>query len=274
MSDLSGSERRKLEKLLGMEGGYVLNFSDRTFGDFFDEYRVEIDNEQYKTGGTSKANRMRTFWTVANNHVLGRVIEGLIDYANEEQCFGDSNPLLIANCQNIARRLLSDQPVAELDALTAISDDYDFEIVANHVREAIEKNQPEAALDRLHTFVNKFVRITSERYNIDITVDKPLNSIFGEYVKKLREEGHLESAMTDRILRTSISVLEAFNDVRNNRSLAHDNPILNYEESLLIFNHVAASIRFIKKLEANIKIKAAATLGKTQHSNSGDCIPF
>lgn len=274
MSDLSGSERRKLEKLLGMGSGYVLNFSDRTFGDFFDEYRVEIDNEQYKTGGTSKANRMRTFWTMANNHVLGRVIEGLIDYANEEQCFGDSNPLLVANCQNIARRLLSDQPVAELDALTAISDDYDFEIVADHVREAIDKNQPEAALDRLHTFVNKFVRISCERYNIDITVDKPLNSIFGEYVKKLREEGHLESAMTDRILRASISVLEAFNDVRNNKSLAHDNPILNYEESLLIFNHVAASIRFIKKLEASIKIKAATALDKTKNTKNDDFIPF
>lgn len=274
MSDLSGSERRKLEKLLGMESGYVLNFSDRTFGDFFDDYKVQIEDEQHKTGGTSKANRMRTFWKIADNYVVGRVIEGLITYANEEQCFGDSSSLLIANCQNIAKRLLSTQPVAELDALTAISDDYDFEIVAEHVREAIDKNQPEAALDRLHTFVNKFVRITSERYNIDITIDKPLNSIFGKYVKELREDGHLESAMTDRILKSSISVLEAFNDVRNNRSLAHDNPILNYEESLLIFNHVAASIRFIKKLEASIKTKAAVALDKTKDTKNDDFIPF
>jgi hypothetical protein len=88
--------------------------------------------------------------------------------------------------------------------------------------------------------------------------DKPLHSVFGEYVRTLREGGHLESAMTERILKSSISVLEAFNDVRNNRSLAHDNPILNYEESLLIFNHVAASIRFMRSLEANIKAKAAA----------------
>lgn len=71
MSDLSGSERRKLEKLLGMGGGYVLNFSDRTFGDFFDEYRVEIDAERYKARGTSKANRMRTFWDVDGNHGVG-----------------------------------------------------------------------------------------------------------------------------------------------------------------------------------------------------------
>lgn len=47
MGDLSGSDRRRLEKLFGMGGGYVLNFSERTFGDFFDEYRVEIDAERY-----------------------------------------------------------------------------------------------------------------------------------------------------------------------------------------------------------------------------------
>lgn len=56
MSDLTGNERRKLEKLLGMSSGYILNFSDRTIGDFFDEYRVEIDAERYKAPGTSRVN--------------------------------------------------------------------------------------------------------------------------------------------------------------------------------------------------------------------------
>jgi hypothetical protein len=77
--------------------------------------------------------------------------------------------------------------------------------------------------------------------------------MFGEYIKALRKGGYLESEMTERILKSSISVLEAFNDVRNNKSLAHDNPTLNYEESLLIFNHIAASIRFIKAVESKIE---------------------
>jgi|GEM_PF-5274419 len=59
--------------------------------------------------------------------------------------------------------------------------------------------------------------------------------------------------MTEHILRSSISVLEAFSGVRNNKSAAHDNPILNDEESLLLFNHVASSIRFIKSIEARTK---------------------
>ena len=36
MSDLSSIEKRKLERLLGMGSGYVLNFSDRTFSEFFE----------------------------------------------------------------------------------------------------------------------------------------------------------------------------------------------------------------------------------------------
>ena len=72
----------------------------------------------------------------------------------------------------------------------------------------------------------------------------------------------------------SISVLEAFNDVRNNKSLAHDNPILNYEESLLIFNHVAASIRFIKALETKIKAQAKVAEQQAARFPWDESIPF
>lgn len=257
MSDLTALEGRKLEKLLGMADGYVLNFSDRTYRDFFIDYRIDIDAAQYRTGGDSKAKRMRTFWAIAPNHTVGRALEGLIAYGIDQNCLADSSHELINACRVIALRLLADQPVAELDSLTANSDDRDFEVVAEHVREAIEKNQPEGGLDRLHTFVIKFIRIACEPYGIEVSRDKPLHSTFGEYVKALREGGHLESKMAERILKSSISVLESFNDVRNNKSLAHDNPILNYEESLLIFNHVAASIRFIKALDLKIKAKSA-----------------
>lgn len=253
MSDISSIERRKLERLFCMGSGYVLNFSDRTFSEFFEEHtRIDIDAATYRERGTSKANRLRSFWAVEGNHVVGKVIEAMILYGQSENCLFDESGLT-DDCWKIAKRLLLDTPVAELDSLTATVDERDFETVAQHVREAIEKNQPEAALDRLHTFVIKYVRTLCEMRGIEVNRDKALHSIFGEYVKRLRDAGHLESVMTERIIKSSISVLEAFNDVRNNRSLAHDNPILNYEESLLIFNHVASSIRFIKSIEARIK---------------------
>lgn len=86
-----------------------------------------------------------------------------------------------------------------------------------------------------------------------VTREKPLHSLFGEYVECLRDGGFTESEMALRILKSSISTLVAFNDVRNNRSLAHDNPVLHYDEALLIFNHIASSVRFLRSLEDRLK---------------------
>ena len=74
-------------------------------------------------------------------------------YGQAENCLGGEPGLteLTNDCWKIASRMMRDTPVAELDALTATVDERDFETVAQHVREAIEKNEPEAALDRLQT---------------------------------------------------------------------------------------------------------------------------
>ncbi len=56
------SELRSLDDAFGMGSGYVLDFSDRTMSEWFeDELRIDIDQERYKRRGTSKANRLRTF---------------------------------------------------------------------------------------------------------------------------------------------------------------------------------------------------------------------
>ena len=75
--------------------------------------------------------------------------------------------------------------------------------------------------------------------------------------------------MTERILKSSISNLESFNSVRNEHSFAHDNPILNYDESLLIFNHVVGAIRFIQALK-----RRQATKSEEDAEVVFDDIPF
>jgi len=95
----------------------------------------------------------------------------------------------------------------------------------------------------------KYVRHLCDKHGIGYDNNKPLHSLFGEYVKHLTAKDLIKSGMTERILKSSISILEAFNDVRNNQSFAHDNPILNYDESILIFNNVSSSIKFIEAIE-------------------------
>jgi hypothetical protein len=135
--------------------------------------------------------------------------------------------------------------------------------VAKAVRDAIDRDELEAGLDRLHTFVIKYVRSLCEERGITVDRDTPLHSLFGGYVKHVRDAGHLQSEMTARILKTSISTLEAFNHVRNNQSLAHDNPILGYEEALLIFNHVSSSIRFLRSVDTAAGEREASAAAPT-----------
>jgi hypothetical protein len=246
MSSLSNVQKRKFEQLLNMGGGYVLDFSNRTFDDF----ALDSIGRHIGDASSSKANRLRGFWFKENDALVGKLMNDMLDYGAEMGLLEDN--ALSGTCRRIAENLIKGGPVAELDALTAISDERDFETVAKAVREAIEKNEPESGLDRLHTFVIKYVRTLCTQHGLTITRDKPLHSLFGEYVKRLRDDGHIESRMAELILKSSISVLEAFNDVRNNRSLAHDNSILHYDEALLIYNHVASSIGFLRGLEARL----------------------
>jgi glutamyl/glutaminyl-tRNA synthetase len=162
-------------------------------------------------------------------------------------------------------------PVPEIDAMTPNTAEKDFAVLAKSVREAIEKNEPEAGLDRLHTFVVKYMRALCQKHSIRTDRDKPLHSLVGEYVKRLKDKGHVESEMTERILKSSISTLEAFNRVRNDQSFAHDNQVLNYDESLFIFNHVTSAVRFVEALERRITLTERQNTSAAEQS---DDIPF
>ena len=83
--------------------------------------------------------------------------------------------------------------------------------------------------------------------------DEPINSLFGKYVKHLTTNKLIDSVMAEKILKFSINIIDAFNDVRNNKSFAHDNPILNYHESILIFNNISNTIKFIETIENKLQ---------------------
>jgi len=248
MSDLTNTEKRSLERLLGMESGYVLNFSNRTFDEFvMDSVGKSVYDAAYDYGSGLKANRLRGFWKVGPNHVVGKLLEDLVAYAAE--LYSPPDAALLEAGKRIAHRLLESAPVPEIAVIAPNTAARDFATLAKSVREAIEKNEPEAGLDRLHTFVVRYVKAICEKHGIATDRGKPLHALVGEYVKRLKQESCIESEMTVRILKSSISTLEAFNQVRNDHSFAHDNPILNYEESLLIYNHVTSCIRFLEAIE-------------------------
>lgn len=80
MSSLSYIEKQKLECALKMDGGFVLDFTNRTFEEFFREVvGVEIYDLCFDLNSGSKANRMRAFWQDATDEQMRLCLIGLIE---------------------------------------------------------------------------------------------------------------------------------------------------------------------------------------------------
>lgn len=263
MADLTFMEKGIIENFLGMNTGYVMDFSDRTFQEFVGEATdLDINSEKYHYASNSKANRLRAFIKVEPNYIFGKLLSSFCDYWLAKVQLGQSNWLsdesLYKECLRISDRLKQEGVVENIGAIQPNSDDKDFALLAKSIKESIEKNEPAPALDRLHTFVIKYVRQLCENHRLSHEKSEPINSLFGKYAKHLVTNKLIDSIMSEKILKFSINIIDAFNDVRNNKSFAHDNPILNYHESILIFNNISNTIKFIETIENGFRINEQA----------------
>lgn len=81
MPKITYMDMRLIDKLFEMEGGWVLNFSNKTFSEFFiDELNIEIDDPKYEKNGTSKAKRLRTFLNEVDSDTAVRTLRALWKY--------------------------------------------------------------------------------------------------------------------------------------------------------------------------------------------------
>jgi hypothetical protein len=116
MSTLKSIEKQQLERLFGMGSGYVLDFSNRTLHDFIRENAdIDIYLGKYAVNGDSKANRLRTFWNIEPDPVVGKVLAELIEYwcyLNPHPNQSDTDTL--TNCTCIVERMIG-QPLTAQD---------------------------------------------------------------------------------------------------------------------------------------------------------------
>lgn len=106
------SDRRTLEKHFQMEAGYVLNFSDRTIRAFFFEaVDRNIHDQKYTSGGTSKANKLRKFWELESDYLVGKLTLEMVEYEATLNLTPDVEAKARAEkCRHIATRLLAGGP--------------------------------------------------------------------------------------------------------------------------------------------------------------------
>ncbi len=111
MSKLRTNDKQVLEKLFQMKSGWVLNFKDRSFAEFFrDDVNIDINDRAYAYASGSKANRLRGFWQAGSDQEVALSIKRMIKYIGGQILVGelkkDEFPEdLIAAAQEVASAL-------------------------------------------------------------------------------------------------------------------------------------------------------------------------
>lgn len=251
-------DRAVFEEALGMESGYVLDFSDRTFGDFFcTEVGIDPDAAPgswlFQAYGTSKAKRLRSFIARAQPHLVARTLRALWEY-RENNMLGNAGPreekLKEVFFKNVAK-FDGHEPAIDSTGIEAFEANETLQELVAAIRRDLDALRPHAALDRLHTYcMKRFASLVIKHGGEACGEDDALHARVGKYVKALKAKRSL-TEMSERIIKSSISTFESMNDIRNNRSFAHDKETLvPMEEARFIYDSVTALLRFLKTVDA------------------------
>jgi hypothetical protein len=107
MSTLTDTEKLYFENLLGLQSGYVLGYTDATFGELFNRHEIDIHGLQYQKYGTSKAKKLRAFWKQEPDALVGKILSEILD-SYEADCDlnkKEINQSVLERARNIVSRL-------------------------------------------------------------------------------------------------------------------------------------------------------------------------
>ncbi|MCV9937694.1 restriction endonuclease [Boseaceae bacterium BT-24-1] len=86
MEQLRPVELKLVDELFGMSSGYVLDFTNGTFADFFRrEIGIDIYDNAYAINGASKGKRLRAFLTIGQPRAIAKALAALWEYRETDR---------------------------------------------------------------------------------------------------------------------------------------------------------------------------------------------
>jgi len=139
----------------------------------------------------------------------------------------------------------------------------ELRVLTLDINNAVSNNEPAFILDRFYSFSTQYLRALGEKKVIVIQDSKgnkyPLHSLAGSLRKHYAKNGGI-SEFSLNALSCFISLFEKYNDIRNNKSYAHDNEILSKNESILVLQTVSAMLNFMDTVEKNTNLQLVSAM--------------
>lgn len=234
MANLKRSEMRFVDEVFGMGGGYVLDFSNRTFAEFFeDEFGINIYQDKYETRGSSKANHLRAFIEAEDGFLVGRVLRRLWQVREETYVPADPARVLPEAVRtrffDLVGRIEAGFAPPVLGSLSGAAEILNFDTVSRDLERALASAQhdPEDAITAACSTVESVCRSILIEVGESLPDKKDIKALFGAVRKPLglgADRADLDPLIVDdvrKILSGLATVVEGIGALRTHGGDAH-----------------------------------------------------
>lgn len=257
------SELGFFENLFEMDDGFVLNFSKAGLNNFIrNSVNIDVNTIEYlskvknRYNSQSNANILRYFWENEDDSKTLKLIHDLIDYYDENgfvEYYEKEDEFIKA-------KIILNKYYNPTEIQNEISDEKRIIDLIDEINFIIEERNPIFAIDKLHTLVHNILRKLCNSHGISFNKEDRVDELFRKYEKFLEENNFIESKMTKSIIKQTGTLLSQFNDIRNNNTYVHDNPVLNQFESEFIYKQVLNILYFINAVDNSFKLEGCCNL--------------
>jgi len=246
MSSQKGLTRKDIfavvNQYIGVEGGYLGDFSYRTHHDFYLEY-CDLDINPYDYDGTTRA-RFIAILSQSDPQTQATILEGVLakyPVGSSElrtQNRADEIQKMIVRCRSTA---VVESPVPSITS----------EVVDRAIADAetlMQMSGSTSAVDRVHTALHGYLKALCDSEGIGYTKDPSVTELFmllRQAHPALSDLGpHLQSI--GKVLRSLGAVLDALNPARNRGSMAHPTEeLLDSVEASLFINAARTILQYL-----------------------------
>ncbi|MBE3037753.1 MAG: abortive infection family protein [Chloroflexi bacterium] len=227
-----------VNRYIGVQGGYLGDFSYRTHAEFYLEFcDVDIDPNQYE--GTTRQ-RFISILTNSEPDIQARILGGVLrkypvgsSELRTQQRF-DEIQAMIGRLEG-AVAVTSPSPRITSDVVErAISD----------AETLLRASGATSGVDRIHTALHGYLRAVCDEAGITYGADSSLTDMFG-LLRQLHprlQQAVQHASEVQRIIRSFGVVLDALNALRNRGSVAHPNPVLLADDEAFLAINAARTV--------------------------------
>ena len=258
MSSLRYWEKQAIAQFFEFEGGYIFNFARQkmcynkndTQAIILDACSIDIYTDP-DYSGLSQEQCVMKILDEGDDRTVAKLLSNMLDkyYLLVKKPL--ENQQNFDTIKNMVDRLFKTNSILlpSLDGNAA-------EKIKDDIQHQLESGTPEMAVDRLHSFISRFIIGIMKKHNLPTADQKDeqysLPSMYGSLRDFYKREHIYNSDFCEKAVKAAFGIIECFNDLRNNSTPAHTGELLTKTDAEFILSISCDTIHYIEKIEKGI----------------------